>query len=118
VDGHGQIDQDRQLTAAGGSWDYRILAPGYKYNLTDIASAIGVQQLARAEELRQAREALANAYRSKLAGVEELELPPDPADRLHAWHLFPIRLRLDRLSADRDTFIRALTEQGVGSSVH
>ncbi|MEP6995986.1 MAG: DegT/DnrJ/EryC1/StrS aminotransferase family protein, partial [Acidobacteriota bacterium] len=102
----------------GGSWDYRILAPGFKYNLTDVAAAIGIHQLARAEKLRQAREAVAKVYREALAPVEELETPPDPADRVHAWHLFPIRLRLERLSMDRNRFMEELKKAGVGCSVH
>ncbi len=102
----------------GGSWDYKILAPGYKYNLTDVASAIGVHQLHRADAMRRTREALAHAYAAALADVPELELPLDPADRLHSWHLFPVRLRLERLGIDRNAFIRALNEQGVGCSVH
>jgi perosamine synthetase len=104
--------------SAGGSWDYQILAPGYKYNLTDVASAIGVQQLRRAEDMRRRREALAHAYQAAFADVEALDLPPEPVDRLHAWHLYPVRLRLDRLSMDRNAFIKALNERGVGCSVH
>jgi dTDP-4-amino-4,6-dideoxygalactose transaminase len=104
--------------SAGGSWDYQILAAGYKYNLTDVASAIGIHQLSRAEEMRQRRQSLARSYRADLGDLDELELPLDPPDLLHAWHLFPLRLRLDRLTVDRNAFIRALDEQGVGSSVH
>ncbi len=78
----------------GGSWDYRILAPGFKYNLTDVAAAIGIHQLARAEEMRQApRSASPGATPRRFADLEELELPPVPDDRIHAWHLFPVRLR-------------------------
>lgn len=104
--------------SGGGSWDYRILAPGYKYNLTDIAAAIGIHQLARAEEMRLAREEVARQYREELAAIEELELPPDPPDRIHAWHLFPIRLKLERLALDRNRFMEELKKAGVGCSVH
>jgi dTDP-4-amino-4,6-dideoxygalactose transaminase len=115
---HG-LSQDAWDRYSGtGGWDYRILAPGYKYNLTDIAAAIGIHQLARAETLRVAREKVARHYRKALASVEELELPPEPRDRLHSWHLFPIRLRLDRLAIDRNAFIQALKEAGIGCSVH
>jgi dTDP-4-amino-4,6-dideoxygalactose transaminase len=99
-------------------WDYRIVAPGYKYNLTDVAAAIGIHQLARAEELRQERQAIARFFLREFADVEQLDLPPDPVDRIHSWHLFPIRLRLDRLTIDRNAFIEKLREQGVGCSVH
>ena len=101
-----------------GAWDYRILAPGFKYNMTDLAAGIGVAQLARAEEMRRAREDRARRYLERLRGVDEIELPRDDPDRLHAWHLFPIRLRLEALDATRDEFLDALRSEGVGTSVH
>ena len=101
-----------------GSWDYRILAPGYKYNLTDIASALGLHQLARAEKMRRQRAKIALAYLEGLRGLDALELPPADPDRLHAWHLFQVRLRLDLLDIDRDTFLDGLRQRGVGFSVH
>jgi perosamine synthetase len=101
-----------------GSWDYRILAPGYKYNMTDVAAAIGIHQLARAEEMRLGRERIAQEYLHRLTDVEEIELPPLDPDRIHAWHLFPIRLRLESLTIDRNAFIRELNEAGVACSVH
>ncbi len=101
-----------------GSWDYRILAPGYKYNLTDVAAALGLHQLARAEEMRRQREAIAHAFSEGLAEVEEIELPRPVSDRIHSWHLYQIKLRLERLSIDRDTFLEQLRERGVGFSVH
>jgi perosamine synthetase len=104
--------------SGGGTWDYRIIAPGFKYNLTDVAAAIGCAQLERAETMRAQREAIAMRYMQELAQVEELELPPDPPNRIHAWHLFPLRLRLDRLSIDRAEFIEVLRTRGVGTSVH
>ena len=115
---HGLSHDAWRRYSGGGSWDYRILAPGYKYNLTDIAAAIGIHQLARAERMRLAREAVARQYRGELAAIEELELPPDPADRIHSWHLFPVRLRLERLALDRNRFMEELKKAGVGCSVH
>lgn len=102
----------------GGNWDYQIVEAGYKYNLTDIASAIGVHQLARAEAMRIEREAIAHWYREQLGDLAELDLPLVPENRIHSWHLFPVRLRLDRLSIDRNTFITELKAAGVGCSVH
>ncbi len=104
--------------SGSGKWDYRIIAPGYKYNLTDIAAAIGRGQLARAEEMRRRRELIARLYSEAFSNVNELELPPDPTDRIHSWHLYPIRLRLASLSIDRDTFMEELKRHGVGCSVH
>ena len=62
--------------SANGSWDYKIVAPGYKYNLTDIAAALGIHQLGRAEAMRSERETIARRYTEALAGVEQIELPP------------------------------------------
>jgi dTDP-4-amino-4,6-dideoxygalactose transaminase len=101
-----------------GSWDYKIGAPGFKYNLTDIAASIGIHQLARSEEMRNERELIAKRYLDELCEIQEIELPPDDPNRIHSWHLFPIRLRLERLSVDRNAFIEALKGAGVGCSVH
>jgi dTDP-4-amino-4,6-dideoxygalactose transaminase len=104
--------------SGGGKWDYRILAPGFKYNLTDVAAAIGIHQLARSEEMRLARQAVADRFLDAFSEIEELDLPARSADRIHSWHLFPVRLRLDRLLIDRNTFIEELKVRGVGCSVH
>jgi perosamine synthetase len=115
---HGLSHDAWERYSGGTSWDYKIVAPGYKYNLTDIAAAIGIRQLARAQEMRREREAIARYYLEAFAGVPEIELPPEPANRIHAWHLFPIRLRLDRLSISRNQFIEELKAAGIGCSVH
>lgn len=115
---HG-LSQDSWLRySTAGSWDYKIIAPGFKYNLTDIAAALGIHQLQRAEQMRQKRAGLAQLYMKSFADLDEIELPPDDIDRIHSWHLFPIKLRLDRLSIDRDTFMSELKQAGVGCSVH
>lgn len=102
----------------GRTWDYRIVEAGYKYNLTDIAAAIGVEQVRRAEAMRQQREAIAHVYLRELEGLEDVALPAVDENRLHSWHLFPIRLQLDRLSVDRDRFLDELRDAGIGCSVH
>jgi perosamine synthetase len=101
-----------------GNWDYRIVAPGYKYNLTDIAAAIGIHQLARAEKMRLQREEIALTYRDRLRHIEEIELPPTGENRIHSWHLFPVRLELTKLSHTRNDFVEELKLAGVGCSVH
>lgn len=115
---HGLSHDAWERYSGGSSWDYRIIAPGFKYNLTDIAAAIGIHQLARAEEMRREREVIARFYLEALADLAEVELPPEDANRIHAWHLFPIKLRLDRLSISRGQFIVELKQAGVGCSVH
>lgn len=104
--------------SGNGSWDYRIIAPGYKYNLTDIAAAIGIHQLARAEEMRRAREIIVCRYLEELADVEEIELPPNSSNRVHAWHLFPIKLHLEKLAVSRNGFVEELRSRGIGFSMH
>src|SRR5262249_2730557 len=99
-------------------WDYKIAAPGFKYNLTDIAAAIGIHQLSRAEAMRRERETIAQSYFESLSGLEEIELPPQDGDRTHSWHLFPIKLNLDQLAIDRNEFVEQLKRRGVGCSVH
>jgi dTDP-4-amino-4,6-dideoxygalactose transaminase len=104
--------------SGGGSWDYKIIAPGFKYNLTDIAGAVGIHQLARAEKMRKDREEIARYYFDELRNIEEIELPVENSDRIHSWHLFPIRLRLESLTIGRDSFMEQLMKAGVGCSVH
>jgi dTDP-4-amino-4,6-dideoxygalactose transaminase len=115
---HGLSHDAWQRYSGNNPWDYRIVAPGFKYNMTDVAAAIGNCQLQRAESLRCEREALAEFYRGALGDVEAIRLPPFPTDRIHAWHLFPIRLRLECLRIDRNTFMERLRDAGVGCSVH
>jgi len=101
----------------GASWAYDIVAPGFKYNMTDMAAAIGLVQLDRAEALRTARQRVVERYFDGLRGLP-LECPA-PARRgdLHSWHLFAIRLH-EGARATRDDLIAALAAHGIGSSVH
>ncbi len=102
----------------GGDWDYRIVAPGFKYNLTDIASAIGIHQLRRSADMFERRQAVAARYRREMADIGEIEIPPLVADRRSSTHLFPIIVREERLTVDRNALKIALAEAGVGTSVH
>ena len=106
---------------ADGSWYYEIEDVGFKYNMTDIAAALGLVQLERAEELLAARSSIAEAYSAGFrasAVADLLDLPEDAADGSHAWHLYIVRLHLDRLVLDRAAVIAALREAGIGTSVH
>jgi dTDP-4-amino-4,6-dideoxygalactose transaminase len=103
---------------AEGSWYYEIIAPGFKYNMTDIAAAIGIHQLRKADRFHQRRTELAGLYGESLKEVEEIILPQIQPNRIHSWHLYVIRLKLDRLKIDRARFITELTQRGVGTSVH
>lgn len=115
---HGLSHDAWKRYQGSSSWDYRIVAPGYKYNLTDVAASIGLHQLARSEALRQERSDIADYYDEAFQDVSELELPKRIENRIHSWHLYPVRLRLDRLSIDRNEFMNQLRSRGVGCSVH
>ena len=103
---------------AEGSWYYEVLEPGYKYNLTDIAAAIGRVQLQRAASMRARREAIANTYRAALRDNPAVDLLIERQGVEHAWHLFPIMLVLDALTIDRGAAIEELRRRGIGTSVH
>jgi perosamine synthetase len=115
---HGMSKDAWKRYTAAGSWYYEVVAPGFKYNLTDIASALGRVQLRRADELWRARSAAAAMYRDALAGVPGLELPVEESHRKHSWHLYSIRLDLAVWKQGRDAFIDGLKERGIGASVH
>lgn len=104
--------------AADGSWFYEIVAPGFKYNMTDVAAAMGVAQLAKAERMRGRRREIAALYDAAFRDCAELEIPWDRPDCQHAWHLYMLRLHLDRLSVDRAAFIERLRGRRIGTSVH
>ncbi len=101
-----------------GSWYYEVLRPGFKCNLTDIHAAIGIHQTRKLESFTRTRTHYANVYNEAFANVQELEAPPDKADCRHAWHLYGLRLNLDKLEINRDQFIDELNKRGVGTSVH
>jgi len=107
---------DRYVTNRSRSWEYDIVAAGYKYNLPDTAAAIGLVQLDRAETFLDRRRAIAARYTEGFRARDYL-IPPRDASG-HAWHLYILRLRLERLSIDRDAFVEGLSERGIGTSVH
>jgi perosamine synthetase len=103
---------------AEGSWYYEIVAPGFKYNLTDIAAAIGLHQVRKADRLHRQRAKWAAYYTEHLGEVEELVLPRQEANRIHSWHLYAVRLKLDKLKIDRAQCITELKQRGISTSVH
>jgi dTDP-4-amino-4,6-dideoxygalactose transaminase len=115
---HG-IERDAWKRYRGdGSWFYEVLEAGFKYNLTDLQSAIGLVQLAKCDVMSQAREAIARRYSDAFSPCEELVIPTVRQDRNTSWHLYILRLQLDRLNKDRNAFIEALHRRGVACSVH
>ena len=114
---HG-IDRDafNRFTSEKPSWYYEVVAPGYKYNLTDIASAIGRVQLKKVEDFQIQRQRIAEIYLNEFRNLS-LKLPPLPGEGCsHSWHLFIIQLNQKEQSRDR--FINQLFDDGIGCSVH
>lgn len=99
-------------------WRYEVEEPGQNYRLTDFQCALGLSQLGKLETFSQARDRLARRYRERLAGSSFVELPELPAGRRHAWHLFVVLLRLERLRADQDTILQALRAENIGVQLH
>lgn len=115
---HG-LDRDAfdRFRKVGAAWSYDVVAPGFKYNLTDVAAAVGVVQLSRAGALQASRQRAAERYLVELADLP-VECPtPAPQGGLHAWHMFPIRVH-ETAPANRDTLIAGLTAENIGTSVH
>jgi dTDP-4-amino-4,6-dideoxygalactose transaminase len=114
---HG-IDREvwNRYTAKGASWRYAVMEAGFKYNMTDIAAALGRVQLGRAGEFLEKRRAIAGRYRQAFAQRDYLLAPQDSEG--HAWHLFLLRVDEKKLSISRDDFIDRLQEAGIGTSVH
>ncbi len=115
---HG-IDRDAfdRYTSRNASWSYQVVAPGFKYNMTDIASALGIHQLRKVERFQRRREQLADRYDKALKSLD-VRLPVRArAGDEHAWHLYTIRLNSEA-PVSRDEFIRLMAAAGIGTSVH
>jgi len=102
-----------------GSWFYEISCPGFKYNLTDIAAALGLEQLKKCDALHAGRTRIAAQYNDAFADLKDfLTLPSVRANILHSWHLYVIRLNPHRLRISRNEVMEELRRQNIGASVH
>ncbi len=101
-----------------GSWYYEIHDVGFKYNLSDVHAAIGLAQLKRADEFMRRRAAIARSYTEAFRADDTLQPPYCESGVEHAWHLYVLRLRPERLRVGRNQFVDLLRERGVGTSVH
>jgi dTDP-4-amino-4,6-dideoxygalactose transaminase len=124
---HGISKDAWKRYTARGNWYYEVLRPGFKYNLTDIAAAIGIHQLRKCKKFHSRREKIARMFHQGLSGIGEITVPPwrlDPQGLLeadtseHSWHLYVIRLNLKKLAINRGEFIEILKKQKIGTSVH
>ena len=101
-----------------GSWQYEILDFGFKYNLTDLAAALGIQQLKRSDDFYKRRREIAWMYSEGFSGLETVVVPHEADYGTHAWHLYILELNLPALAGGRDEVIASLREKGIGTSVH
>jgi len=115
---HGMSKDAWKRYTSAGSWYYEVVSPGFKYNMTDLEAALGIHQLRRLPEFTERRRVLARLYDEAFADVEALELPAVREEVEHVYHLYPIRLRLDRLTCDRARFIDELKAEGIGTTVN
>ncbi len=99
------------------AWHYDIIAPGFKYNMNDIAAALGIQQLLKINRFLQRRTEIAEQYTQALADLP-VRVPYQHPDSTHAWHLYVLQLKLEELKLDRNTFIDRMNAAGIGTSVH
>ncbi|MDA9175265.1 DegT/DnrJ/EryC1/StrS family aminotransferase, partial [Gammaproteobacteria bacterium] len=106
-----------RFTGKTPGWYYEVIAPGYKYNMTDIAAAIGIQQLKRVKIFQQKRAQIAETYNSLLSDLP-ITLPPMPLPGdIHSWHLYVVQLD-SNFKVDRNQFIEKMFESGIGCGVH
>lgn len=115
---HGMSRDAWKRYSSAGSWYYEVIDSGYKYNMTDIQAALGIHQLRRLDGFIEKRIRYARMYDEAFASLPELTTPIRYPDRLHAYHLYVIRLNSRRLTIDRAQFIEKLKEYNIGASVH
>lgn len=106
-----------RYTSNKPAWHYEVVAPGFKYNMTDVAASLGIHQLKKAKSFQQKRSQMAAVYDAALKDLPLILPPHAPAGETHAWHLYVIRLS-DNAPVDRDRFIELMAEKGIGCSVH
>lgn len=115
---HG-IDRDiwNRYTSDHPSWEYQVVDAGFKYNMTDMAAAVGRVQLKKAEAFLERRKRIAARYLEAFSATDFLT-PPFASAEGHSWHLFTLRIVPDRLNITRNEYVEELTERGIGTSVH
>jgi perosamine synthetase len=101
-----------------GSWYYEVVAPGFKYNFTDLQASLGLPQLKKVDYMWESRKRIAARYTKALANLDTIELHTVKPDRESSWHLFPIRLHLEKLNKTRAQIIEELRKNNIGVGVH
>lgn len=115
---HGMSQDAWKRYQKGGSWYYEIVAPGFKYNMTDIQAAMGLAQLQRLEAMQERRYEIVRQYNAAFCNVSEVQIPTERLNVKSSWHLYVLRLNLDRLTIGRSQFIDEMQARNIGTSVH
>jgi perosamine synthetase len=115
---HGLTRNPWNRYTAQGSWYYEIASPGFKYNMTDLAAALGLPQLQKCNHFWEVRKRYAAFYHEGFKNIPEITIPNKEDDGEQAWHLYVIQLNLDQLRIGRDEFIELLRKKNIGTSVH
>ncbi|HEY6339360.1 MAG TPA: DegT/DnrJ/EryC1/StrS aminotransferase family protein [Candidatus Sulfotelmatobacter sp.] len=115
---HGMSRDAWKRYGASGSWFYDVVCPGLKYNMTDIQAALGLHQLKKLPQFHARRRAIAQRYQAAFRSYEQLEIPTERDQVEHAWHLYVVRLNLNRTHVTRDQFIREMHDLNIGCSLH
>jgi len=114
---HG-INKNPWKRTSKGSWHYEILAPGFEYNLTDIAASLGLVQLKRVNSFLQKRKKFAQEYNKAFKGLQEIDIPVIEKNTKPCWHLYVVKLNLGKLKINRDNFVQELKKRNISFSVH
>ena len=115
---HGMSRDAWKRYGAEGSWYYEVTRAGFKYNMTDIQASLGLHQLRRLRSFGQRRSEIAHRYNQVFSAVPTLEIPARRPEVDHAWHIYPLRLRVSHLGISRNDFIRELHARRISTSVH
>lgn len=115
---HGMSRDAYKRYSAEGSWYYEVVLPGFKCNMTDIQASIGLHQLRKLPQFQARRRAVVSRYQAAFSQFEELQIPIERPEVDHAWHVYALRLNLERLTIDRARFIQELKARNIGTSVH
>lgn len=115
---HGMSKAAWNRYGKGGAWRYDIEYPGHKYNMFDIQAALAKTQMNKLAFMQDRRKEIVKKYEEAFSGLDGIKLPPEADYTTHSWHLYVMRLELDKLTIDRDRFIELMAEANIGTSVH
>ena len=115
---HGMSRDAYKRYSAEGSWYYEVVLPGFKCNMTDIQAALGLQQLRKLPGFQARRRQIVRRYNEAFAACDALQTPVERPEVESAWHIYALRLNLERLTIDRARFIEELKARNIGASVH